>query len=145
MAQILDRNNIPLLEGATNKEGASSLENKERCNALVVGYPCSSSLIIDSGASRIMASMHDSFSTLHPYSGTSILMGDDSEIPTKGIGCTDLDNGYFNNVLYLPSIVETLLSIYQMTHSLIQETNIYPKCCIYLKNIYRPSCSCGFF
>ena len=43
-------------------------------------------------------------------------MGDDSEIPAKGIGRIDLDNGYFNNVLYVPDIATNLPSIYQMTN-----------------------------
>ena len=63
-----------------------------------------------------MALMHDSFSSLHPYSGPSILMGDDLEIQSKGIGMFDLEDGYFNNVLFLSDIVVNLLSVYQMTH-----------------------------
>ena len=48
-----------------------------------------------------MDSIQDSFSALHPYSGPSILMGDDSNISAKGIGMIDIDNEYFNNVLYV--------------------------------------------
>ena len=44
-------------------------------------------------------------------------MGDDSEIPTKGIGRINLDNGYFNNVLFVPDIAANILFVYQMTHS----------------------------
>ena len=44
-------------------------------------------------------------------------MGDDSEIPVKGIGKIDLDNGYFNNVLYVPDLAANLLSTYQMKHT----------------------------
>ena len=44
-------------------------------------------------------------------------MGDDFDIPTKGIGRIDLDNGYFNNVLYVPNIAVNLLSAHQMTHT----------------------------
>ena len=47
-----------------------------------------------------MDSMHDSFSAMHPYSGPSILMGDDLEIQAKRIGMIDLEDGYFNNVLF---------------------------------------------
>ena len=43
-------------------------------------------------------------------------MGDDSEIPSKGIGRIDLDNGYFNNVLHVPYVPSNLICIYQMTH-----------------------------
>ena len=64
-----------------------------------------------------MDSIQDSISTLHLYNGPSILMGDDSEILAKGIGKIDLDNGYFNNVLFVPNLAANLLSIYQMTHT----------------------------
>ena len=66
-----------------------------------------------------MDSIQDSFSALHPYNGSSILMGDDSKIPTKGIGRIELDNGYFNNLLCVPNIAEKILSFYQMTHTSI--------------------------
>ena len=69
---------MPPLEGVRKKDGGSSSNNSERCHALVAGSSSSSSFIIDSSASRHMASMHDSLSALHPYSGPSILMGDDS-------------------------------------------------------------------
>ena len=44
-------------------------------------------------------------------------MGDDSEIQAKGIGRIDLEDGYFNNVLFVPNIAVNLLSVYQMTHT----------------------------
>ena len=76
-----------------------------------------SSFIIDSGASRHMESMHDSFSSIHPYSGPSIVMGDDSEIQAKWIGRIDLEYGYFNNVLFVPDHVVNLLSVYTTKHT----------------------------
>ena len=78
MAQLLEKNNIPLPEGARKKEGGSSSKKKERFHDLFAGYSRSSSFIIDSGASRNMVSIHDIFSFLHPYNGASILIGDDS-------------------------------------------------------------------
>ena len=83
MAQLLEKNNIPLPEGTRKKDGGSSSDNKERCHDLVVVSSSASSFIIDSGASRHMASMQDSFSALYPYSGPSILMGDDSKTQAK--------------------------------------------------------------
>ena len=59
-----------------------------------------------------MASMQDSLSFLHPYSCPSILMGDDSKIQANKIGRIDIEDGYFNNVLYVPNIATNLLSIY---------------------------------
>ena len=41
-------------------------------------------------------------------------MGDDSEILAKGIGRINRDNGYFNNVLYVPDLASSLLPVYQM-------------------------------
>ena len=64
-----------------------------------------------------MASMHGSFLALHPYSGPSILMGDDSEIQAKGIDKIDNEDGYFNNVLFVPDLAANIISMYQMTHS----------------------------
>ena len=57
MAQLLEKNNIPLLKGARKKDGGSGSENKERCHALVVGSSNSSSFIIYSGDSRNMDSI----------------------------------------------------------------------------------------
>ena len=117
MPQILEKNNIPLLEGARKKYGCSGLDNKERCHALVVGSSGSSSFIIDSSSTRHMDSMQYSFLAINPYNGPSILMGDDSEIQAKGIGRIDLEDGYFNNVLFVHDLATNLLSVYQMTHT----------------------------
>ena len=78
MVQLLEKNNIPLPEGARKKEGGSMSDNEEIFHALVARYSRYSSFIIESAASKHMASMHDSFSSLHPYSGPSIPMSDDS-------------------------------------------------------------------
>ena len=117
MAQILEKNNTSLPDGARKKEGGSNSENKDRFHALVAIYFVPSSIIVDSGSSRHMDSIQDYFSALHPYNGPSILMGDDSNIPSKGISMINLENGYFNNVLYVPDIATNLLSVYQMKHT----------------------------
>ena len=65
-----------------------------------------------------MDSTEYSLLTPYSYNGPSILMGDDYEIPSKGIGMIDLNNGYFNNVLYVPDIVANLLSVNQITHTI---------------------------
>ena len=44
-------------------------------------------------------------------------MGDDSDIPAKGIGRINLKNGYLNNVLFVPDLAVNLLYVYQMTHT----------------------------
>ena len=109
MVQLLENNNIPFPKGARKKEGGSNSENKDRFHALVDGSSISSSFIIDSGSSRNFPSPQDSFSSLHPYSDPSILMGDDFEIPSKGISRINLENGYFNNVLYVANIASNLI------------------------------------
>ena len=43
-------------------------------------------------------------------------MGDDFEIHTKGVGRIDLDNGYFNDVLYVLDLAGKFISVYQMKH-----------------------------
>ena len=43
-------------------------------------------------------------------------MGDDSTIISEGQGTVDIENGYFSNVLYVPSLASNLLSVYQMKH-----------------------------
>ena len=43
-------------------------------------------------------------------------MGDDSTIILEGQGTVDIENSFFSNVLYVPSLASNLLSVYQMTH-----------------------------
>ena len=69
-----------------------------------------SSFIMYSSASRNMAYIKEHFLTLHPHSGPSIFMGDESEIPAKQTGRINLDNGYLNNVLFVSDIATNLLS-----------------------------------
>ena len=117
MAQLLEKNNIPLPEGARKRDGDSGSDNKERFHALVPGYSDSSSFIIDSRASIHMASIKYFFTSMYSNNGPTIRMGDDSEIKDKGIGRIDLEDGYFNNVLFVPKLLENLLPMYQMTHT----------------------------
>ena len=43
-------------------------------------------------------------------------MGDVLEAAYQGIGRINLENGYFQDMLYVPSLAANLLSVYQMTH-----------------------------
>ena len=63
-----------------------------------------------------MMAEKDSFSSLETGKSIRIHMGDDSTIILEGQGTVDLENGYFSNVLYLPSMESNILSFYQMTH-----------------------------
>ena len=64
----------------------------------------SNALLIDSRASNHMMSERDSFSSLETSKSIPIHMGDDSTIISEGQGTVDLENGYFSNVLYVPSL-----------------------------------------
>ena len=75
-----------------------------------------STFTIDLGTSRNINSVEEYFSALHPFSGPSILMGADSDILVKGIVRITLNNGYFNNVLFVPDIVSNILALYKLTH-----------------------------
>ena len=116
VAQLLEKNNIPAPEGAKKKDGGSGSENKERCHALVVGYSYSLYFIIDSRESRHMASIKYFFTSMYSDSGPTVRMGDDSEIRAKGIGRINLEDDFFNNVLFVLDLATNLLSLYQMTH-----------------------------
>ena len=50
-------------------------------------------------------------------------------IQAKGVGRIDIEDGYFNNVLFVPDLAVNLLLVYQMTH------NGEAKCYEYLINI----------
>ena len=76
----------------------------------------SQELLIDFGPLNHMMDERDSFSYLDTGKSIPIHMGDDSTIISEGQGIVDLENGYFSNVLYVPSLASNLLSFYQMTH-----------------------------
>ena len=75
------------------------------------------SFLIDSGALNHMAASKNSFTSLDFDSCISIHMGDYSQVSSKGKGTIHLEHGSFQNVLYVPSLVSNLLSVYQMTHT----------------------------
>ena len=61
-------------------------------------------LLIDFGALNHMMDERDSFSSLNTRKSIPIHMGDDSTITSEGQGTVDLENGFFSNVLYVPSL-----------------------------------------
>ena len=77
----------------------------------------SKALLIDSGALNHMMVEKDSFSSLETSKSIPIHMGDDSTIISERQGTVDLENGFFSNVLYVPSLAANLLSVYQMKHT----------------------------
>ena len=77
----------------------------------------SQALLINSRDLNHMMAERDSFSSLETGKSIPIHMGDDSTIISEGQGTVDLENGYFSNVLYVPSLAPNLLIVYQMTHT----------------------------
>ena len=63
-----------------------------------------------------MASIKDFFTSMYSDSVPTIRMGDDSKIQAKRIGKIDLDDRYFNNVLFVPDLAVNLLTVYQINH-----------------------------
>ena len=64
----------------------------------------SKALLIYNGASNHMRAKKDSFSSLETGKSIPIHMGDDSTIISEGQGTVDLENDFFSNVLYVPSL-----------------------------------------
>ena len=77
----------------------------------------SKALLIESRVFNHMMAERDSFSSLETDKSIPIHMGDDSTIISEGQGMVDLENGFFSNVLYVPSLASNILSVYQMTHT----------------------------
>ena len=93
------------------------IEDIERCHSLKTTISPSLAYIIDYGAPNHMVASKESFSTLSLTKGSNIHIGDDSGIPTEGMGSVTTKHGEFKNVLYVPSLASNLLSVYQMTHT----------------------------
>ena len=117
LTQILEKNNISLPDCSKKREGGSNSKDRERVHALVAGTSSSPSFIIDSGALRHMVSSKEAFSSLYMSKGPPIVLGDDSLTDSLGKGRIVLDHGKFSNVLYVPGLASSLLSVYQMTHT----------------------------
>ena len=65
MAQLLEKNNIPVPDNARKKDGnSSSSEGKDKCHALVAGTSNSLYFVIDSGDSKHMVAKRYLFSSM---------------------------------------------------------------------------------
>jgi hypothetical protein len=73
--------------------------------------------LIDYGACYHMDMDKDIFSSLNECNTKKIFVGDDRSLSVVGSGIVHVDNGHFNDVLFVPSISCNLLSVYQITHS----------------------------
>ena len=73
--------------------------------------------LIDFEASYHMAKNKSIFFSLNDCNTKHIYVGDDRSLSVVGSGTIHLDNGYFNDVLCVPTLSCNLLSVYQITHS----------------------------
>ena len=64
-----------------------------------------------------MTSSQGVFFTLEASLIPHILMGNNAALPIYGKGSVHIQDGIFNDVLYVPSLSANLLSISQITHS----------------------------
>ena len=64
-----------------------------------------------------MVASEESLSSLQLTDGMSIHMGEETKIQAGGKGSIKLKHGVFKNVLYVPSLANFFLSVYQMTHT----------------------------
>ena len=111
MAWLLENNNILVLEGTRKKDDSSGSDNKEKCHALVASSSDPSTFIIDLEALRNMALGREFFISMYSNSDPTVRMGDGFEIQAKGVCRINLDNGYFNNVLYVLELEVNLLLV----------------------------------
>ena len=109
---LIERNQINLSESFPRRNQQDQEPQQERGHALMASTSKSKALLIDSGASNHMMAKRDSFSSLETGKSIPIHMGDDSTIISEGQGTVDLENGFFSNVLYVPSLAANILSVY---------------------------------
>ena len=72
--------------------------------------------IFDSGASYHMGSSKEDFYSMKQSKVPHIFMGDDRKMEVERKGNVEMENGEFQDVLYVPNLSSNLLSIYQITH-----------------------------
>ena len=109
---ILERNHTILLKIFWRRDQQYQEPQHERGHSLMESTSKSKALLIYSGALNHMMDERDSFSSLETSKSIPIHMGDDSTIISKGQATVELENGYFSNVLYVPSLASNLLSVY---------------------------------
>ena len=116
LSSLLKQNDISLPQGSKKSDVEPLIKDHDSCHALKVGLTQLKYYMIDSGESNHIVSSKESLSTLTLSRGPSIHMVYDSQIPAVGRGLVKIQHGEFKNVLYIPSIENNLLYVYQMTH-----------------------------
>ena len=103
---------LNILESFQRRDQQDQEPQHEKGHALMESTSKSKALLIDSGYLNHMMTERDSFSSLDTGKSIPIHMGDESTIISEGQGTVDLENGFFSNVLYVPSLASNLLSVY---------------------------------
>ena len=110
----MKKHNVPLPNAYKDK--GSSLDSKGNGQALMANSNSSKEWILDSSASYHMGSSKQYFSSLNQSKVPHIFIGNNTKMEVGGKGNVEMENGEFQNVLYVPNLSSNLLSIYQITH-----------------------------
>jgi hypothetical protein len=86
-----------------------------------------------------MAKDKDIFSDLNECNTKKIFVGDDRSLSVVGFETVQVDNGHFNDVLYVPSLSCNLLSIYQIGHSGDSKTIEFSPHQVVIKDLKDPN------
>ena len=97
---LLEKSNI-ILQGARKKNTGDRNNQPKRGHALMANVSKARSLFMDFSALNHMVACNDSFTSLDSDSCTSIHMGYDSQVSSKGKGTIHLEHGSFENILYV--------------------------------------------
>jgi hypothetical protein len=110
----MQENNIPLPDAYKDKGSTSNSKGKGQ--AFMAKSHSSKEWILDSGASYHMGSSKEDFTSLNQSKVPHIFVGDNTKMEVGGKGNVEMEDGEFQNVLYVPNLSSNLLSIYQITH-----------------------------
>ena len=113
MSKIIEQHNISLPKGARKDDSKHRTKyHDERCHAPKASFSKSHAFLIDSWDSNHMVASKESVSSLKLTDGSSIHMGDDTQIQDEGKGSIKLVHGVFKTILYVPSLAANLMYVY---------------------------------
>ena len=91
MALHLKKHNITVPASARKDDHREETEeHEETCHALKASYSTTHTFLIDSGASNHMVASRESFYSLQYFDGSSIHMGNNNKVQTKGKGSINI-------------------------------------------------------
>ena len=97
----MKKHNVPL--PTTYKDKGSSSDSKGKEQALMANSNSSTKWILDLGSSYHMGSLREDFSSLKQSKVPHIFVGDDTKMEVEGKRNVDMENGEFQDVLYVPT------------------------------------------